>query len=122
MKPVVWLLLGLGCSPTVEQRCANAMTRLCDHQFACGIVNSQRDCMLDYEELYVCDPEATQAQFAACTEAVESSTCDQSQPEACGDLLCSAELGCATTPPGCREAGAQTTDLPICHTGHTGGG
>lgn len=111
------LLLVAGCAPSAEQRCSQAIDRLCEKQVECGTIASARDCVYDYEELYVCDPAATQAAYAACTGAVEAAECGVVQPSECSAILCDRDLGCDATAPGCREPGATTTELPICDTG-----
>jgi hypothetical protein len=61
-------------------------------------VNDVFACQEEFEDSYVCDPEATDQQLDLCIEAAEILECPTAVPFVCFDVLCNREVGCIETP------------------------
>lgn len=93
------LMVGLvfaACGPEAKfnSACDKIGSRVCGHQVECDIEQELVLCLREWEEDYICDPDATLEELEVCADAALTLECERSVPFVCFDILCDAERGC----------------------------
>ena len=121
----LFLLLSVSCDQAarLDDACEETYSHICSYQVSCSLTPGQETCEREIREEFICNPDATLAQFRACERAaLIDIDCQGTIPDVCGDVLCSRELGCVpegsgvtlcnadnpTRPDSCDDTGAAT--------------
>lgn len=91
-------LLFAACGPNAASECQQIKIRICNHGVECGIEQDGVTCQREFDETYICDPEATLEELQLCSDAALTLECPRSIPFVCYDVLCDADLGCTDDP------------------------
>jgi hypothetical protein len=106
------LLLGFlfaACGPDAKFKsaCQKIKINICNHQVECGIEPDNALCQRQFDEDYICDPEATIDELKVCSDAALTLECPRATPFVCFDVLCDASSGCS------EPVGSTTGDTSI---------
>jgi hypothetical protein len=93
--PFALLLTPCGPDAAFDSACQKIKINICNHQAECGIEPETVICQRDFDETYICDPDATLEELEICSDAALTLECPRSTPFVCFDVLCDADAGCS---------------------------
>jgi len=105
---LVLVLSACGDDAKFKSACQRIKINICSHQVECGIEQESSLCQRQFDEDYICDPDATLEELKVCSDAALTLECPRATPFVCFEVLCDASSGCTepVVPTGTGETGA----------------